>query len=50
MQDAKIEITINGQRSEDVMQGALIVVFFYLLGDESRSDEYERTWMSFFTL
>jgi hypothetical protein len=28
MQDAKMEITINGQRLEDVMQGALIVVVF----------------------
>jgi hypothetical protein len=28
MQDAKMEITINGQRMEDVMQGDLIVVVF----------------------
>jgi hypothetical protein len=27
MQDAKMEITINGQRLEDIMHGALIVFF-----------------------
>jgi hypothetical protein len=30
MQDAKMEITINGQRLEDVMQGALIIVVFFI--------------------
>jgi hypothetical protein len=30
MQDAKMEITINGQCLADVMHGALIVVVFFI--------------------